>query len=120
MEDPDRDSTWEDEDEEEDGGGPSAGGDDGGEAGVRGAAEDEEADEDEGEEAWSRALQVHPRPVPAPQNGSQALLWEKLPTLPPEVGVGGSEPSPGDPTWGPTASPAMPCSPPCSSCSLII
>ncbi|XP_053782959.1 opioid growth factor receptor isoform X2 [Desmodus rotundus] len=45
MDDPDRDSTW--EDDEEDGEDPSAGGDDDGEAGAPGDAEDEHAEEEE-------------------------------------------------------------------------
>ncbi|XP_045837358.1 opioid growth factor receptor isoform X2 [Meles meles] len=46
MDDPDCDSTWE-EDEEEDGEGPSAGGDEDGEAGAPGDADAEDEDEDE-------------------------------------------------------------------------
>lgn len=52
MDDPDCDSTW--EDDEEDGEGPSAGGDDEGEASALGEAEDEDEDE---EEARPSALQ---------------------------------------------------------------
>ncbi|KAM7126718.1 opioid growth factor receptor isoform 1-T1 [Molossus nigricans] len=54
MDDPDCDSTW--EDDEEDGEGPSAGGDDEGEAGAPGDAEDEDEEEEE-EEARPSALQ---------------------------------------------------------------
>uniref|UniRef100_G1Q1V6 Opioid growth factor receptor (OGFr) conserved domain-containing protein n=1 Tax=Myotis lucifugus TaxID=59463 RepID=G1Q1V6_MYOLU len=60
MDDPDHDSTWEDEEEdeeEEDGGGPSAGGDNDGEAGALGDAEDEDEEEEEEEEARPSALQ---------------------------------------------------------------
>ncbi|XP_027479378.1 opioid growth factor receptor [Zalophus californianus] len=61
MDDPDGDSTWE-EDEEEDGEGPSAGGGEDGEAGAPGDAdadaEDEDADEEDARAARPEALQA--------------------------------------------------------------
>nr|XP_045742032.1 opioid growth factor receptor-like isoform X1 [Mirounga angustirostris] len=62
MDDPDCDSTWE-EDEEEDGEGPSAGGGGDGEAGAPGDAdaEDEDDDEEDARAARPGALQVQPR-----------------------------------------------------------
>lgn len=85
MDDPDCDSTW--EDDEGDGEGPSSGGDDDGEAGAPGAAEDaEDGDEDEDEEeARPRALQVGPAPpggLPGRRTGEALPRGERPPPRP--------------------------------------
>lgn len=109
MDDPDCDSTWE-EDEEEDGEGPGAGGDEDGEAGAPGDADAEDEDEDEEDARAARpgALQVQPRRAlgsPRPRAGLPSRR---------EVGVrprSGEAAPPGHPAWGPALPAAVALSP---------
>lgn len=108
MDDPDCDSTWE-EDAEGDGQGPSSAGSDDGEAGAPGGAEDEDQDADERAERPG-APQVQPRPRPG---GLSRPRW-----------VGGEallrgEPSPGARAGAAPGHPARAGLPQCGCCPLL-